>query len=434
MKKHLIVISFDAVSSKDLDILKNYPNFKYIMDNGAVIKNVDSVYPSLTYPAHTTIVTGKYPCNHGIINNTKLEVNETKPDWYWYRKNVKGKTLYDVFNENGLTTAGIFWPVSARSSIKYNMPEIFPTKKWHNQMIMSGTGGNLLFQLDINKKFSHIRKGISEPELDDFSTEATKHTIEKYKPNLLLLHLIDTDTHRHYTGYGSKESNESLKRQDRRLGEIIQSLKNAGIFEDSIIVALGDHSQLDGNNIIKLNVLLQKNGLIEVDTEGKIKSYKAIAKSCDGSSYIYLKDKNDNETKLRVRKLLDDLKRNEKQPIEFIFDSNEAGKHGADSECCFMVEANLGYYFINEIQGDVIEKMKNEDVGKKSHRTFATHGYCPSKLDYGTFFIACGPGIKSGVIVETGNLINHAPTMAAMFGFEMNDIDGNVIKEILNGN
>ncbi|MEG0296182.1 MAG: ectonucleotide pyrophosphatase/phosphodiesterase [Clostridium sp.] len=434
MKKHLIVISFDAVSSKDLEILKNYPNFKYIMSNGAVIKNVDSVYPSLTYPAHTTIVTGKYPCNHGVINNTKLEINEPKPDWYWYRKNIKGKTLYDVFSENGLSTAGIFWPVSARSSIKYNMPEIFPTKKWHNQMIMSGTGGNLLFQLDINKKFSHIRRGISEPELDDFSTEAMKHTIKKYKPNLVLLHLIDTDTHRHYTGYGSKESNESLKRQDRRLGEIIQSLKDAEIFDDSIIVALGDHSQLDGDKIIKLNVLLEKNGLIDLDSDGKIKNYRAIAKSCDGSAYIYLKDKNDTKSKLKIKELLEELKKDEKQPIDFILDSNEARSYGADGECSFMVEANVGYYFINEIQGDVIENMKSEDVGKKSHRTFATHGYCPSKLDYGTFFIACGPGIKKGVTVEKGSLINHAPTMAAMFGFKMDGIDGNVIKEILNEN
>lgn len=429
--KYLIVISFDAVSSEDLDLLKQYPNFKYIMENGSVIKNVKSVYPSLTYPAHASIITGKYPCNHGVINNTKLEINEEKPDWYWYRKYIKGKTLYDLFNENGLTTAGIFWPVSARSSIKYNMPEIFPTKKWHKQLFMSATSGNLLYQLDINKRFGHIRKGVKEPELDDFSTEAAKYTIKKYKPNLLLLHLIDTDTHRHYNGYFSKEAKDSLKRQDRRLGEIINTLKEAGIFQDSIIVALGDHSQLDGNKIIKLNSLLRNKGLITLDQSKKIIDYKAIAKSCDGASYIYLKNSKDMEAKKEVKKALDDLSKEKSKPIEFFIEGKEAMKLGADPNCSFMVEAREGFYFVNEIDSAIVEDIIDTEVGKRAHRTFATHGYSPNKEKYGTFFIACGNGIKKGVVINKGEIINHAPTMAKMFGLEFENVDGRAETRIL---
>ena len=66
-KKHVIVISFDAVSKEDLDFLSKLPNFSKLIKEGALIKNVESIYPSLTYPAHATIVTGKYPKNHGII-------------------------------------------------------------------------------------------------------------------------------------------------------------------------------------------------------------------------------------------------------------------------------------------------------------------------------------------------------------------------------
>lgn len=429
--KHLIVISFDAVSSMDLEILKEYPNFKYIMENGSTINNVESVYPSLTYPAHASIITGKYPCNHGVINNTKLEINEHKPDWYWYRKYIKGETLYDLFRKNGLVTAGIFWPVSARSSIKYNMPEIFPTKKYHNQLLMSATSGNLFYQLDINKKFGHIRKGISEPELDDFSTEAAIYTIKKYKPNMLLLHLIDTDTHRHYTGYGSDEVKASLKRQDIRLGKIILALKEAGIYDESVIVALGDHSQLDGENVIKLNELLKKNGLIEVNSANKIVSYKAIAKSCDGASYIYLKDKDDNDTKIKVENILNDFSKSNKGVIDFYGDGKKAKSLGADANCSFIVEAHKGYYFIDEFHGEVIENIKKEEVGKRPHRVHATHGYYPKKENYGTFFIACGKGVKKGLSIDGGSLINHAPTMAALFGLKLEDVDGKVVVEIL---
>ncbi|MDZ5010491.1 alkaline phosphatase family protein, partial [Clostridium perfringens] len=141
----------------------------------------------------------------------------------------------------------------------------------------------------------HIRNGNSQPPLDNYVQESAKYTILKYKPNLMLIHFTDVDAHRHYYGYNSVEANEALKRHDIRLGEIIDTLKKANILEDSTIIALGDHSTIDGNNMINVNVLLKENGLLEVDSKGKLKSYKAIAKSCDGSSYIYLKNRNDKE-------------------------------------------------------------------------------------------------------------------------------------------
>lgn len=70
LTKHLIVVSFDGLSTLDFDKISRLPNFKAFIDKASICKKVYSVYPSLTYPAHTTIVTGKYPKNHGIINNT----------------------------------------------------------------------------------------------------------------------------------------------------------------------------------------------------------------------------------------------------------------------------------------------------------------------------------------------------------------------------
>ncbi len=95
-RRYLILISLDAVGMEDLKILKNLPNFSALLKRGSLITDVESIYPSLTYPAHTSIITGKYPKHHGIINNTKLERNLNHPDWYWYHKDIKGKTLYDV--------------------------------------------------------------------------------------------------------------------------------------------------------------------------------------------------------------------------------------------------------------------------------------------------------------------------------------------------
>ena len=429
--KYLIVISFDAVSSDDIDKLEKLDNFKYLMDNGSVIKNVESVYPTLTYPAHATIMTGMYPKNHGIINNTLNKFSDINPDWYWYRKYVKTKTLYDLASEKGLTTAALLWPVAGRSSINYNLAEIFAPKPWQNQLVMSALAGSLKYQLDLNKRFGHLRNGLSQPALDNFVHESVKYTIDKYKPNLLLIHYTDVDTNRHYHGYNSKEANDALLRHDKRLGEIIKALKEANIFEESTIVALGDHSALDGNYMIRLNSLFRENGLLEVNKKGIITSYKAVAKNCDGSSYVYLKDKNDTDTYKKVKELLENLKNSDKSPIDFILNSKEAEDEGADPNCSFMVEGNLNYYFVDETLGKVIEKVKESEVGKVPHRTKATHGYHPKKPNYNTFFMAFGKGIKKGVKIDGGKLINHGPTLAKILGVDLGKTDGEAEERIL---
>ncbi|MEN8433831.1 ectonucleotide pyrophosphatase/phosphodiesterase [Clostridium septicum] len=430
--KHLIVISFDGVSSEDIEILGELPNFSKLIKGGALIKNVETIYPSLTYPAHATIVTGCYPNKHGIINNTLLQFGDENPNWYWYRKYIKKETIFDLAEKKGLKTCSILWPVTGRSKITYNMPEICCTKSWHNQIIMSALAGTISYQLPLNKKYGSLRKGISQPYLDNFSMEVAKDTIINRKPNLMLLHLVDVDSQRHYTGYKSKEVKEALIRHDKRLGEIIDTLKEANILEESTIVALGDHSQIDVDKIIRINSLFTEKNLITLDGRGNLKDYKAIAKNCDGSSYIYLKDKNDNKVKEEVKKILEEANSTYNNPFEFILDSNEAENLGADPNCDFMVEGNFGYSFIDEVTGDFIEKIKEEDIGEKPHRVKATHGYFPKKENYTTFFIAYGNSIKKGFTLENGSLINHGPTLARILGLELKDIDGNIEEKIFN--
>lgn len=427
--KYVIVISFDAVSEEDLEFLSKQPNFSKLIKNGALIKNVESVYPSLTYPAHVTIVTGKYPKNHGVINNTVLDFKNDNPDWYWYRKYIKGDIIFDLAEKSGMKTFSILWPVTARSKITYNMPEIFCTKRYDNQILKSALAGSKIYQVNMNKRFGYLRQGMEEPYLDNFATEVAKKTIRELKPNLILLHLIDSDSQKHKYGIENKEVIESLKHHDERLGEIIESLKLAGIYEDSTIIALGDHSQINVNNVIKLNSILMKNDLINVNGN-KIKSYKAIAKSCDGSSYIYLKNKNDVETRKKVRDILNELKNKYSNVIEEVYNNEEIKNLGADINASFMIEAKRGYYFIDDFLGEAIEVI--DESSKIKHKLRASHGYLPSRDNYKTFFIAYGKTIKKGVVLEKGKLINHGPTIAKILDIDLRDCDGIVEERILN--
>lgn len=426
LSKRLIVLSLDAVSSEDIKTLSTLPHFKKLLTKGSLIKKVKTIYPSLTYPAHATMVTGKYPSHHGIINNTYLEPNHENPSWFWYHKSIKSPTLFDLAHKKGLTSCSILWPVTARAPITYNLPEIFPTKKWHHQLLMSGLAGSLSYQLKLQQLFGHIRKGTTQPALDDFVLECTKYTLLNYKPSILFVHMTDVDTNRHYTGHNSLESQSALLRHDKRLGEIIETLKEAGTYEETTFVILGDHAQLPVHSLIKVNKILVDHGFIKLSFKGKILSYTAIAKACDGACYIYLKDPNDSSSLQKVRQLLKTLSEQDHSPIEYVFETKEVTQLGADSTCSFMLEAQEGYYFIDTPSGEFIETIDSNKVGHVPHHILSSHGYLPTKPNYTTFFLAVGPDIKENYIQEHGHLINHAPTFAHLLDLPLENTDGHV--------
>ena len=88
-RNKLVVISLDSLGFRDLDELAYLvPHISQMMKRGTWVKRVRGIFPTLTYPSHTSIITGQYPAVHGIVNNTKLQTQRLSPDWYWYRKDV----------------------------------------------------------------------------------------------------------------------------------------------------------------------------------------------------------------------------------------------------------------------------------------------------------------------------------------------------------
>lgn len=431
LTNHVIILSFDCLSALDFPILQELPHFRSLIEQGAIAKKVEAIYPSVTYPSHATIVTGNYPNKHGVVNNTLLQPGRESPDWHWYRRSIKGTTLYDEARKANLTTAALLWPVTGRAKIDYNLPEIFPNRPWQNQILVSLFSGSPLYQLDLNRRFGHIRNGLSQPELDDFVLASAVHTIQTKKPNVMFVHFTDLDTQRHYHGFTSKETQAAIHRHDERLGQIINALQKSGIYENSTIIALGDHSALSENKAIQLNVLFHQKGLISVNQKGKLTNWKAYCKSCDGSAYVYVKDKNDTQTIQTVQHLLEELLQDKQNGIEFILHDEDAKERGADGNCLFMLEAREGYYFIENYTGDFIKEITEKDVTSNKKYTFGTHGYSPTKPNYETIFIASGKGIRQGATIPYMRLIDEGPTIARLLGLHLGETDGTVIEDLL---
>ena len=73
--QHIVVVSEDAMVYDDLEELQYMPCFERILPQAAIVESVRSVYPTLTYPNHTSMRTGAYCYKHGIINNEKIRLN-----------------------------------------------------------------------------------------------------------------------------------------------------------------------------------------------------------------------------------------------------------------------------------------------------------------------------------------------------------------------
>ncbi|MBM7833749.1 ectonucleotide pyrophosphatase/phosphodiesterase [Clostridium sardiniense] len=420
MKEKFIILSFDAVDTNDFKYIKTLPNFKKLMEQSSYSDIVKSVYPSLTYPAHVSISTGKYPINHGIVNNIKIEPFRKNPDWFWEQKYINGPTIYDVAKESGLRTCALLWPVTAKSkTIDLNLPEVFANRPWQNQILVSALNGTLSFQLKLNNLFGKLRDGLNQPNLDNFTFESLMYVLKNDLADFILVHLTDVDTHKHNFGIKSPKIKEALNRHDDRLGKIIKFLEDNNIYENSTLIALGDHSFKDADYVIKLNKFFLDKGYIKVNNKNKITSWDIYCNYCDGSAYIYI-NKNSNISRETVYALIDNFSKNNNKCIKNIYSNKEAVSFGADRNCDFMLEANDGYYFINSIDGYIIEETSgNHDV--------ATHGYFPESLDYRTFFMIKGKNIKKNNYIGDMSLIDEGTTILNMLNSSIKECDGKIL-------
>lgn len=423
--QHLVIISLDSLGFRDINEHRSeLPTLNKLVNGGTWVKEVKGIYPTLTYPSHTTIITGQYPNVHGIVNNTKIQTQRRSPDWFWYQKDVKVPTLYDLARKQNLKTAAFLWPVTAGSKINYNLAEIFPNRIWTNQVLVSLKASSPLFILEMNQKYGKLRNGIHQPQLDEFITACAVDTIKNKKPNLTLLHLVDMDSMRHRYGVRSDEAMEALHRLDNHVAKVIAATKAAGTFEDTNFVILGDHYQINVDKMIHLNTLFAKRGWVTPRPDQTFKNdWRVMAKTCDGCTYIYTRNFDQLE---RLRDLLSGV-----EGIERIYSQQEAIARGADPECTLMVEAKAGYYFTDESErAQVVEKVMPEMMGD-ADRYQGVHGYDPDKPGYKTTLIFNGPMVKENQTIDQANLVDEAPTFAKLLGLKFPEpLAGTVLEDV----
>ncbi|MGP6146134.1 alkaline phosphatase family protein [Jeotgalibaca sp. A122] len=423
-KKRLYIVSLDAFGDADLEFARTLPHFKELMGISAQVTGIRTVYPSLTYMAHTSIATGMYPNQHGITNNTLLQPERISPDWFWYEKAIKTPTIFQVAKQAGYTIGSLLWPVTGRSKvIDYNLAEIFPNRPWQNQIMVSGYASSLKYTVEMNNKFKHLRNGIEQPQLDDFIIAVAVDTIINKKPDMMAIHLVDLDSTRHKYGVNSTQAKEAIVRMDKHLGQILRALSESGMKEDTVLAVLGDHYQIDTHTVIRPNHLFVDKGWVTVNKRNQITDWKVILKSADGSAYIYRKDPT-----ITNKMILDALKGIDSR-LDNIFGKEDFKYDGVDENAIFILEAKRGYYFKDDIIHPFMESTAKTIKGRTLAK--AAHGFHPDKNNYQTMLLLSGPGINKDARLNGARLVDEGPTLLHAIGLRFpNKTDGHVLKDL----
>lgn len=415
-ERHVVVISIDGLRpefylSDDFET----PTLKALVKNGAYAKACETVFPSLTYPAHTSIVTGVLPAKHGIFANTLFSMDTgPSPRWYWETEHLKAPTLWQIARKNGRTVGICFWPVSVGADVNWLLPEVWSLeshKETLGLMFKHGTKG-LFAEMALAAgvpKFENLK---SKAEVDPLIAGAAAYILGRYKPHLMLIHMAGTDEIQHKHSRDDPKVKEIVKAIDAQIARIVKAAEKAKL--NAVFVVVGDHGFEDYRETVSPNVVLAQAGLIDGDRRF-LKAWKAYAHTTGGSCGVFAKDE---ESAKKAREALEKAAVQKERILYRIIDRKELDQLGYDPRAAFALVPEKGIAFDSSREGELTR------AGDGTH---GTHGHLPTRAGLATGFIAGGPGIKKGLVLDRMHVIDIGPTLAKLMGLEMKDVDGRVL-------
>lgn len=252
----LLVISVDGLDYRylrDCDKLDlKIPNLRRLMREGEVTEGIIGVFPTVTWPSHTTLITGVDPRVHGILGNRRP--SGEGGDYYWDVSLLKTKTLWHAAREAGLKTAAITWPVTVEAGIDFNLPEYFQKRRGGAMDLPSiekkATPG-------LVEKIARDFPSFAQEWMDDRArTIATVFLLKNEKPDLILLHLVDLDAEAHENGPFTREANAVLEYTDELIGQMLSAAP-----PETVVAIVSDHGFERADHVMDINQLMARDGV-----------------------------------------------------------------------------------------------------------------------------------------------------------------------------
>ncbi len=402
----VLMISIDGLRPADvLDAHKRglkIPNLSGFVKNGATATGVHGVLPTVTYPNHTTLITGVSPAQHGIANNTTFDpLQKNMEGWYWYESDIKVATLWDAVHGAHRIVASIDWPVSVGAdSIDYNIPEYWRAQTPDDlKLVRALSTPGLIPRLEHEAGIPFAAAAGDNPDNDTARARFAAKLIDISFPQFMTVHLVSLDHYQHVYGPGSPEARAALEQIDTAVGELAAEARK--IEPDVTVAIVSDHGFAPVAHDVNLMAAFVEAGLITVDAKRKITAWEAMPWGAGGSAAIMLAHPDDQIVKDKVAALLAKLAADPTSGVAQVIDKHEIEARGAAREASFWVDFKTGYVSGHSLSGALVTPSTQK----------GTHGYFPDNKEMRATFMIAGPGIKKKSLGDI-DMRDIAPTLA----------------------
>ncbi len=207
----------------------NTPFLDHLSNRGVSTLSCRAVFPTATYTGHTSIITGAYPDEHGIVGNQFFDREAQQPrnfDFYDPNIHLEAVTIFEEAGSAGLDTAAIAEPVTkgAKHIVSKNYVQSFPV-----------------------------------PTQNSIVLEESIKLIKREEPDLIIANFPAVDSIGENYGPESKETIKILENVDATLRTIFEEYESQG--QEVCMIVSADHGMTDGEKQIQLNKLFKEKKL-----------------------------------------------------------------------------------------------------------------------------------------------------------------------------
>ncbi len=390
----VVLISLDGLPASVLDDAKApIPTLRGLIKNG-VAARMSTANPTVTWPNHTTLVTGVRADEHGLLANGTIVPTGSWPPvkvepMLAKEKMVRAPTVYDAAHASGLTTAQVDWvAINDAAGITWAFSE-WASADGPLEREMIGKGVIAASDLDNFRKSNILFR-------DQIWTAAAAYLVREHKPNLLLFHLLSLDSVHHRYGPGTLAGTSAIAFLDGCVRSVIEAVRAAGMTERTTFIVVSDHGFKAYTKQIRPSAALAAAGL-----DGKVYVLPE-----GGSAYVYLEKSQAAELARKAAEVLAGVEGIEKiiRPDEF----RELGLPQPDRDpqvFQLLLTAKDGYAFSGAAGGPVTAALPQQA---------GSHGYLAGDPQMDAVFIASGYGVRSGASLERVANVDVAPTVAKL--------------------
>jgi predicted AlkP superfamily pyrophosphatase or phosphodiesterase len=392
------------------------PTLRRFVTEGTYADGVTGVLPTVTYPSHTTLVTGVAPARHGIFSNNVFDPEmHNMLGWFWYAEDIRVPTLWDAASAAGLATASVNWPVTVgQKSIRYNIPEYWRGSAEEDRKLLRALSTAGLLD-DVEKAAGPYAAGDRAGTDDDaVRARAAAWILEKYRPRFLTLHLSALDHSEHGHGPFSEEANRTLESLDGEVSRVIAAARAAD--PATVVVVVSDHGFLPVERHCNLLIPFLDAKLIELGSPAgdfilvpQVKHWDAMVWPDGGAAAIVLARPSDQALAARVRGLLAKLAADPANGIARFLEKDEIVKQGGFPDASFVVEAAPGYDIGLAIEGPLVTGAPGT----------GNHGYLPERPEMRASLFILGAGIAAHRDLGVVDMRRIAPTVARLLGVSL---------------